>query len=227
MWTAVRPLKPDNEAADLVADRQTKPDRSRVGTTVRRYNLAPLSTSLFIQAALTAFFTLAPLGGESGSWRAFELLIAAVAAAVGVFLRSGSPQSRNVVLGFEAIAIAVGAIALVSQHMYMPGTIIGIGVLIRVVNLPSQAPAPVMPAAPMPFGQFGGAPCDPATGQPYAPQPYAQPQYSAQPQYGAHPQYGQPQYGAQPQYAPAPYQDAAPMPPAAPTPYAPPPSDRP
>jgi len=225
MWTAVRPLKPDDEAADLVADRQTKPDRSRVGTTVRRYNLAPLSTSLFIQAALTAFFTLAPLGGESGSWRAFELLIAAVAAAVGVFLRSGSPQSRNVVLGFEAIAIAVGAIALVSQHMYMPGTIIGIGVLIRVVNLPSQAPAPVMPGAPMPFGQFGGAPCDPATGQPYAPQPYAQPQY-AQPQYGQ-PQYGQPQYGAQPQYAPAPYQDAAPMPPAAPTPYAPPPSDRP
>ncbi|HEX7104373.1 MAG TPA: hypothetical protein VF218_00260, partial [Acidothermaceae bacterium] len=78
---------------------------------MRRYNLAPLASSLFIQAAITIFFTLGPLAGTAttGGWRATEVLLAGAAAAVGVLVRSGAPQSRSVVLGFEAIAVAIGA----------------------------------------------------------------------------------------------------------------------
>lgn len=190
---------------------------------MRRYNLAPLASSLFIQAAITLFFTLGPLAGSqtTGGWRAAEVLLAGAAAAVGVFLRTGAPQSRSVVLAFEAVAVAIGAYGLMAEQVYLPGTIIGIGVLIRVASLPSSAPAPVVPAAPAGFPQYG-EPCAPDAArfgvqQPQygAAQPYGQPQYSA-----AQP-FGQPQYAPPPQQppapsAPSPYESAAPTPPPAP-----------
>lgn len=207
---------------------------------MRRYNLAPLASSLFIQAAITIFFTLGPLAGTgtTGGWRATEVLLAGAAAAVGMFLRTGAPQSRPVTLGFEAVAVAVGAYGLMAQHVYLPGTIVGIGVLIRVASLPSSAPAPITHTAPTGFPQYGEQ-CAPDASRFGIQQPYAQPQYgapqpSAQPAYGQ-PTYAQPTYGqsqgylqpsgqpqpyAQPQQyaqppAPSPYDSAAPTPPPA------------
>lgn len=198
---------------------------------MRRYNLAPLASSLFIQAAITIFFTLGPLAGTgaTGGWRAAEVLLAGAAAAVGVFLRTGAPQSRPVVLAFEAVAVAIGAYGLMAEHVYLPGTIIGIGVLIRVASLPSSPPAPVVPVAPTGFTQYG-EPCPPDARFGIQPPQYGAPQSYAQPQYGAPAPYGQPTYGqsqayaqpqpyAQPQQAPSPYDSAAPTPP--------PPPDRP
>jgi hypothetical protein len=71
-----------------------------------------------------------------------------------------------------------------AAHVYLPGTIVGIGVLIRVASLPAQSPAPAMPTSAMPtaapgaFPQYG-EPCvtDPARFG--IQQPYAQPQYGA------------------------------------------------
>jgi len=171
---------------------------------MRRYNLAPLASSLFIQAAITLFFTLGPLAGTrtTGGWRATEVLLAGAAAAVGVFLRSGAPQSRPVVLGFEAVAVAIGAYGLMAAHVYLPGTIVGIGVLIRVASLPARQPAPAPPkSAPGAFPQYG-QPCAPDPARFGIQQPHTQPQYGA------------PQPYAQPQpTAPSPYDGAAPTPP--------------
>jgi hypothetical protein len=188
---------------------------------MRRYNLAPLASSLFVQAAITIFFTLGPLAGTgtTSGWRAIEVLLAGAAAAVGVFLRTGAAQSRPVVLAFEAVAVAMGAYGLMADHVYLPGTIVGIGVLVRVASLPSQAPAPVMPVGPG-HPQYG-APCAPGEvtqygpAQPYGQQPYAQQPY-VQPTY-AQPTYGQPTYGSQGYYgAPPPAaQPPAAQPPAA------------
>lgn len=199
---------------------------------MRRYNLAPLASSLFVQAAITIFFTLGPLAGTAttGGWRATQVLLAGAAAAVGIFLRTGAPQSRPAVLAFESVAVAVGAYGLMADHVYLPGTIIGIGVLVRVASLPAKAPAPVMPSAPvMPGYSQYGAPCAPS-GQPQYGAP--QPQYGTQPpgpQY-AQPTFGQPTYGSQGYYGaqppaapphqqpqqPSPYQSAAPYQDAAP-----------
>lgn len=207
---------------------------------MRRHNLAPLAGSLFIQAAITIFFTLGPLAGTgaTGGWRATEVLLAGGAAAVGLFVRTGSPQSRPAILAFESVAVAIGAYGLMADHVYLPGTIVGIGVLVRVASLPSSPPVPVAPTAPPSgFPQYG-EPCAPGGVPQYGtaqPQPYAQPAYG-QPAYGQ-PAYGSPAYGSpgyygqppssaqaqqpqQPQHPqqmqqPSPYESAAPIPPPA------------
>lgn len=202
---------------------------------MRRSNLAPFASSLYVQAAFTIFFTLGPLAGTgtTSAWRATEVLLAGAAAAVGVLLRSGSPQSRPVVLGFEAVAVAIGAYGLMADHVYLPGTIVGIGVLVRVASLSSSPAAPVMPAAPPTgFAQYG-APCAPGempqygqpqygqqpyAQQPHAQQPYAQPTYG-QPTYGSQGYYGQPQQPGPAQPGPAQAGSQQPAPPFQPSPY--------
>src|SRR5438270_12485631 len=123
------------------------------------------STRLFIQAAFTGL--LAPAGSRSSTWLMATFAIAVGAAVVGAVVRTGHDRTRELVIGFEAVAVAVGAVGLVGGH-YIPGTIVGIGALVPAVNhsmphavaVPAQtAPVEAAPVAapeyaPMPVPQF-------------------------------------------------------------------------
>jgi hypothetical protein len=175
-----------------------------------------LSTRLFIQAALTAIF--APVNPGGKGFLVLTFALAAGAAGLGAWVRTGPAQTRNATLAFEAVAVIIGVVGLV-HHTYVPGTIVGVATLIAVLNtgttVRSSAPAAV--AVPQQFGaqQFGG---QPQFGQPQFGQsqfgqpdpsqsPFGQPA-AAQPSY-AHDAAATPAYAAAPTYATAP---AAPAP---------------
>ena len=135
------------------------------------------STRLFIQAAFTGL--LAPLGSRSSTWLMGTFAIAAGAAVIGAMVRNGHERTRELVIGFEAVAVAVGGVGLAGGH-YIPGTIVGIAALITAVQHPMPravaVPPQAMPDAAAPFaapqypaGQFP-APQLPAA-QYAAPQP--------------------------------------------------------
>src|SRR5438270_9262159 len=123
------------------------------------------SSRLFVQAAFTGF--LAPLSSHGSTWLVVTFAMAAAAAGVGAVIRNGHERSREMVIGFEAVAVAVGAVGLVGHH-YIPGTIVGIAALVTALNhsmphavaVPAQtAPVEAAPVAapeyaPMPVPQF-------------------------------------------------------------------------
>jgi hypothetical protein len=115
------------------------------------------STRLFIQAAFTGL--LAPAGSHGSTWLMATFAVAVGAAVVGAVARTGHDRTRELVIGFEAAAVAVGVVGLVGGH-YIPGTIVGIAALITALNhpmpqhvsVPAQAEPPAAPmyAAPAP-----------------------------------------------------------------------------
>jgi hypothetical protein len=179
------------------------------------------STEFFICSALMLVFGVgfhsygAPVG--------LELALAAAVAGAGLFLLTGNEQARMVGI------VVLGAVALVGgvstfSGSYMPGTIVAVITLIRMLStggaglgtrgLPPDPSGVAQPyygqpagygatASPQPYGSYGAQP--PAPPQPYgqspAPQPYA----------------GDPRFGAP---TPAQAMPPAPMPPA-PMPQAP------
>jgi hypothetical protein len=77
--------------------------------------------------------------------------VAIAAAGVGAAIRSNSTNARQLVVGFEALAVAVGVVGLVGGH-YIPGTIVGVATLVTVLGThdgPTAAPvaAPVAAGA--------------------------------------------------------------------------------
>jgi hypothetical protein len=95
-----------------------------------------LSTRLFIQAALTGL--LAPSASGGSTWLVVTLAVAAGAVAVALLLRSAASNAKQMVIGFEGVALAVGGLGMAGGH-YIPGTIIGVVTLITAFNLPSEA----------------------------------------------------------------------------------------
>ena len=91
------------------------------------------STRLFIQAAFTGL--LAPAGSRGSTWLMATFALAIAAAVVGAVVRTGHDRTRELVIGFEAVAVAIGAVGLAGGH-YIPGTIVGIAALITAVNHP-------------------------------------------------------------------------------------------
>jgi hypothetical protein len=126
------------------------------------------STRLFIQAAFTGL--LAPAGSRGSTWLMATFAIAAGAAVVGAVVRGCHDRTRELVIGFEVAAVAVGGIGLAGGH-YIPGTIVGIAALITAVNHPMPRAVPVPVSVP---AQAEAAP---------APQ-FAEPQF-AEPQFAA------------------------------------------
>lgn len=106
-----------------------------------------LSTRLFIQAAFTG--VMAPIGSHGSTWLMLTFAIAAVAVGVALTIRDGHARTRELVLGFEAVAVAVGVVGLVGHH-YIPGTIVGAAALIAAWNTPTPAPAAAPAEAPAP-----------------------------------------------------------------------------
>ncbi|MGB8649384.1 MAG: hypothetical protein WCD35_01850 [Mycobacteriales bacterium] len=115
-----------------------------------------MRSALFVQAAVTALFSLANSGAGTG-WTLLTLLVAAGAVFLGAALQ-GTPAMRNAVLAFEGVAAAFGVLGVLGGH-YVPGTVIGIGLLIRLANadagsaflgLPTPAYGVPASAAPVP-----------------------------------------------------------------------------
>jgi len=121
------------------------------------------STRLFVQAAFTA--CLAPIGGKGSTWLAGTFALALVAAVLGAVVRGGHERTREMVIGFEAVAVAVGVFGLTSHH-YIPATIAGIAALVTAVNHPMPActvtSAVAVPAQPV--AAEVAAPAAPVTG---------------------------------------------------------------
>ena len=152
------------------------------------------STRLFIQAAFTGL--LAPAGSRGSTWLMATFAVAIGAAVVGAVVRNGHERTRELVIGFEAVAVAVGGIGLAGGH-YIPGTIVGIAALITAVQHPMPRAVATVPPQPMP----DAAPV------------YAAPQYAAAPDYAAA-QYVEPQVAAVADSAPVAPPVTAPAPPA-------------
>ena len=98
------------------------------------------STRLFIQAAFTGL--LAPAGSRGSAWLLATFAVAIGAAVVGAVVRAGHERTRELVIGFEGVAVAVGAIGLAGGH-YIPGTIVGIAALITALTHPMPRPVVV------------------------------------------------------------------------------------
>ena len=127
------------------------------------------STRLFIQAAFTGL--LAPAGSRGSTWLMVTFAVAAGAAVVAAVVRGGHERTRELVIGFEAVAVAVGGVGLAGGH-YIPGTIVGIAALITAVQHPMPRDVPV-PAQPGP--EAIGAAAAPQFAQPQFAQPAAAP----------------------------------------------------
>lgn len=114
-------------------------------------NYKCLSVSLYLQAGFGAFFLLGPAVRGNANLRLLEIFFVAGAAGVGAYLGAGGPASRHVVLGFEALAVAVGFYAYSSHHMLLPGTFVAMAVLFRVLSIPHVVPgSPAMANAKQP-----------------------------------------------------------------------------
>jgi len=130
------------------------------------------STRLFIQAAFTG--VLAPMSSHGSTWLMVTFVIAAGAAGVGAVIRNGHARTRELVIGFEALAVAVGVIGILGHH-YIPGTIVGIAALITAVQHPAPAAAGPAPTAPASNPAFAAPPTYAPVVEAAAPMPMAAP----------------------------------------------------
>src|SRR4051812_15622646 len=145
------------------------------------------STRLFVQAAFTGF--LAPLNAHGSTWLMVTFALAGAAAVVGAVVRNGHEKTRELVIGFEAAAVAVGAVGLTSHH-YIPGTIVGIAALVTALNHPMPrtvaVPAQATAVDAAPVSQFAAPAAEVISATPtYAPAA----EYSAAAEYNAAPEY--------------------------------------
>jgi hypothetical protein len=115
-----------------------------------------LSGSLFAQAGIGAFYLFVTSGRGVSGLGGLQVLLAVMAAAVGVYLHSGGEGSRPIVLGYEAFAVAAGVYAFSSSQIVIPGTFWAIVTLCRVLPMSEQrigtACAPQPPPAPSAAG---------------------------------------------------------------------------
>jgi hypothetical protein len=103
-------------------------------------------SALVVQAAITALFSLLPAAGSGGHWVAIQLALAAAAGTVAWYVGTPGAATRPVGLGFEGVALAVGVVG-VAHHHYIPGTIVGIRVLVGLLSTGSGLQAGARTAA--------------------------------------------------------------------------------
>jgi hypothetical protein len=150
-----------------------------------------LSINFFITAALLALFGTAAVNTGAGGGPA-QLALAAVMVGAGIFLRTGTPQSRVAGLAAAALTCAFGAFELVTGSGYVPGTIVAIFAFARLMGaeggFDTMAPAGRQPSdfqQPPPYGAPPTYPQNPYGATPAPQNPYgatpAPPTYSAPP----------------------------------------------
>ena len=148
------------------------------GATMAGNHISAASTNFFLTSALLALFGLAALN-QSGPHGPLQLVLAAVMAMAGFLLRSGTAEARLIGLGAAGLTTAVGAVLLVTGGFYVPGTIIAIFALFRLVGAPGEVGQPAgptpahlqahLPAQLPPWSPGQGAPVPPAAPAPEQP----------------------------------------------------------
>ncbi len=129
-----------------------------------------LSTSFFICAAILFLFAFASLSDNPGiAWT--QIALGALMTVAGVSLRTGTAAARWFGLAAAGTTTAVGAVALLSRHGYVPGTIVAIFALFRLADAGAYfgAGTPSQPAAghPVPGARLiGGYPQGQVPGYP-------------------------------------------------------------
>jgi hypothetical protein len=104
-----------------------------------------LQSTLLTQAAVTALFSLLPGNGTGSMWLVVQLALAAAAAGTAWYVGTGARQAYTMALAFEGVALAAGVIGL-TGHRYIPGTIIGVGALVRLLSNRQTAETAPQPA---------------------------------------------------------------------------------
>ena len=127
-----------------------------------------LRSALYLQAAVTALFSLAK--DDASGWTLATMVVAAGAVFVGAALQP-TPQMRTGALAFEGFAVAFGIFGVVAGH-FVPGTIIAVAMLIR---LSSGTAALAFTGTPKPPLQVFGAPAAQTEQPPVPPQPRRSP----------------------------------------------------
>ena len=128
-------------------------------------------STLLVQAAVTLLFGLLR-PAPSAAWTVGT--IAVVTAAVGLAAAlQPTAALRTAVLGFEGVALAFGALGLVAGH-YVPGTIIGVSLLIRLAQTSvDDFVAVPQPLLPVPVSAPGAGPVAAPPAWPVAAAPVA------------------------------------------------------
>ncbi|MFL6139202.1 MAG: hypothetical protein ACJ74O_15565 [Frankiaceae bacterium] len=99
-----------------------------------------LRGSLITQAVVTALFSLVPGLGTDSTWLVVQLALAAGAGGAAWLVGQPGSSARTVTLGYEGVALAAGVVGLLGHH-YIPGTIIGVRVLVGALSHREPAPA--------------------------------------------------------------------------------------
>jgi hypothetical protein len=169
--------------------------------------VASFRQRLFIQAAITGIFALLPSNTGDNSWLVITVILAAACAAIAALLPGLGAAAYQTALGFEVVAVLIGGYGL-TQGTYIPGTIVGVAALIKLLDGDVKAAFAAGPRqAPVPHAAYGQQYQQPSAGQQYgAPQQFGGQQFGGQ-QFGGQP-FGAPQ--PQPQYAPPQPQQYAP-----------------
>ena len=138
-----------------------------------------LSISFFIGAALLAVFglTLQPDNPTDGT---IQIALGVLMLGAGLFLRSGSSESRIAGLGAAGLVCAYGAYDLATGNGYVAGTIVAAFAFVRLMGAAAHfGPAAVGPSvgAPIPYGAPAAYPQQayPQQAYPQAPQPAPSP----------------------------------------------------
>ena len=95
--------------------------------------VASFRQRLFIQAAITGIFALLPSNTGNNGWLMITVILAVACAGIAVALPSLGAAAYQTALGFEVVAVLIGGYAL-TQSTYIPGTIVGIAALIRLLD---------------------------------------------------------------------------------------------
>jgi hypothetical protein len=139
------------------------------------------SFSFFFAAVLLVLFGVAAENNQTPHAH-LQIALALLMGGAGVFLRTGTPEARAVGLIAAGTTLGAGAYALVTENIYIPGTIIAVFALFQLWNVgthqqPAARPAAQSPAGPLtPFGApdpYAGPtiPAQPFQGQPFPVQP--------------------------------------------------------
>ncbi len=158
-----------------------------------------LSISFFIGAALLAVFGIA-LRPDNPTDGAIQIALGVAMLGAGLFLRSGSSESRIAALGASGLVCAYGVFDLGTGNGYVPGTIVAAFAFVRLISAEAHfGPAAARPPGgqPIPYGAPAAYPQQAYPQQAYPQQAYPQQAYPQQ----AYPQQAYPQT---PQPAPGP-----------------------
>ena len=117
-----------------------------------------LRNELYLQAAATALYGLARPDGRV--WTALTMAVAAGAVFLGAAVQP-TAALRTAVLAFEGVAVTVGLVGVLTGHA-VPGTLLGLVVLVQLAGRGSRSPSPALEGYGVPVASPFDYPAAPA-----------------------------------------------------------------